>query len=204
MFPQEPMLVKALVKALEAKPIIISGEEADSVKQVLCMLFDELREKKKYQKLAIKGLLTKLLLEFVRINDKNGEEAIADVKNNQYIRSALTYIELNYSENIKIKELAKEVHLSETHFRRLFREVLNEEPLDYLNLVRIDKSCELLLKTNDSVQIIAEKVGFPIVSTFNRNFKKITGMTPYQWRIKAKKNPENAVLKYNVTVLKGY
>lgn len=157
MFPQEPMLVKALVKALEAKPIIISGEEA-----------------------------------------------IADVKNNQYIRSALTYIELNYSENIKIKELAKEVHLSETHFRRLFREVLNEEPLDYLNLVRIDKSCELLLKTNDSVQIIAEKVGFPIVSTFNRNFKKITGMTPYQWRIKAKENPENAVLKYNVTVLKGY
>lgn len=50
---------------------------------------------------------------------------------------------------------------------------------------------------------IAYRVGYGNVSTFNRNFKRIIGMSPYQW----KKSPENyagQMMNFNISALKGW
>ena len=60
-------------------------------------------------------------------------------------------------------------------------------PVDYLNQVRIKKACDMIRKTGYSMEEIAVKVGFSTTSTFNRNFKRIVGTSPYHW----KKSPEN-------------
>ena len=102
-----------------------------------------------------------------------------------------------------VEELAQECHMSETHFRRLFESCMNMSPVDYINLVRIQKACDLLKKTTDSMDIVAQKVGFTTTSTFNRNFKKFLNTSPYQWKI----NPENyetKLLNYNISARKGW
>ena len=104
---------------------------------------------------------------------------------------------------IRVEELAKACHMSETHFRRLFEGCMNMSPVDYINLVRIQKACDLMKKTNDSMDIVAQKVGFATTSTFNRNFKKFLNTSPYQWKI----NPENyehKLLNYHISARKGW
>ena len=49
----------------------------------------------------------------------------------------------------------------------------------------------------------ANSVGYPVLSTFMRNFKKTTGISPNAWRRKALENPEN-VATYQISVLKGW
>ena len=76
-------------------------------------------------------------------------------------------------------------------------------PMDYVNLIRIQKACELMKKSNDSMDTIAIKCGFTTTSTFNRNFRKFLDTSPYQWKI----NPENyehKLLNYRISALKGW
>ena len=61
----------------------------------------------------------------------------------------------------------------------------------------------MLAKENCSIEKVASSVGYPVLSTFMRNFKKITGTSPNAWRRKSLENPEN-VATYQVTVLKGW
>ena len=106
-------------------------------------------------------------------------------------------------ENIRAKDLAKACDLSDTHMRRIFIEATNITPSEYLNLVRIKKACEMLAKEKCSIEKVANSVGYPVLSTFMRNFKKTTGISPNAWRRKALENPEN-VATYQISVLKGW
>ena len=63
---------------------------------------------------------------------------------------------------------------------------MNMSPMDYINLMRVQKACDIMKKTNDSMDVVAQKVGFTTTSTFNRNFKKYLNTSPYQWKISGK------------------
>ena len=110
---------------------------------------------------------------------------------------------VHYAENFKIADLANECHMSETHFRRVFQQRMNMTPVEYVNFVRVKKACELIDKTNISMEEVAEKVGFMTPSTFNRNFRRIIGTSPYQWK-KRPDNHEGKLLEYKISALKGW
>ena len=93
--------------------------------------------------------------------------------------------------------------MSETHFRRVFEEYVHMPPMDYLNLVRIQKACEMMKKNDDSMDVIATKCGFTTTSTFNRNFKKFLDTSPYQWKINPSRY-ERKLLGYHITARKGW
>ena len=119
------------------------------------------------------------------------------------IAEALDYVRVEYANPIKVEDLANVCHMSETHFRRVFEAYMNMSPMDYINLVRVQRACDIMKKTDDSMDIVAQKSGFTTTSTFNRNFKKFLNTSPYQWKI----NPENyerKLLNYNISALKGW
>ncbi len=91
-------------------------------------------------------------------------------------------MELHYMEEIKARDYARSCGLSETHMRRIFSEYTNMSPSEYLNVVRINMACELLAHGNDSIEDISRAAGYPVLSTFLRNFRKITGLSPSAWR----------------------
>lgn len=119
------------------------------------------------------------------------------------IAAALDFVNKNFEQSIRVKELADICSMSETHFRRIFEAYINMSPMDYVNLIRIQKACELMKKTNDSMDLVASKCGFTTTSTFNRNFKKFLETSPYQWKINPK-NYESKLLNFRITALKGW
>ncbi len=97
------------------------------------------------------------------------------------ISPAKKYIDLSFTRDISVGELADMCGLSETHFRRLFVHTLGMSPADYRMDKRILKAKDLLLTGDYNVGEVAEQVGFRDANYFSRIFKKKTGFTPKEY-----------------------
>ena len=98
------------------------------------------------------------------------------------LKPALEYIHDHYMEPCDTSTLANLCHLSQTHFRRLFLSCMGSTPLQFVISTRIYQACVLLVNTNEPVLNIAQAVGMPSVSSFNRNFQQVMDMSPRQYR----------------------
>ena len=98
------------------------------------------------------------------------------------LKPALEYILDHYMEPCDTETLASMCHLSQTHFRRLFLACMDATPLQFVISTRIYQACILLANTNEPVLSIAQAVGMPSASSFNRNFQQVVGMSPRQYR----------------------
>ena len=103
-------------------------------------------------------------------------------KYNSYLSSALLFIRINYSENITVKDIAKNIFLSVTHLNRLFRTHLNVSVKKYLNDYRLEKAIELMGSSNMNITEIALACGFGDSAYFSKSFRKKTGEPPYKFR----------------------
>ena len=170
-------------------------------------IMNVMRDEKKYCQEEAEGLMIALLAEVARINGaympKTEESAKGGVNGGQLIFRILDYISEHYDEPLKVSDIAAWAHISETHFRRIFSSNMKMSPLEYINSVRIRAACEFLRKTDDPVAIIAAKSGFSVISTFNRNFRRVTGVSPEEWR-KRPENYEQQILKFRVHPEKGW
>ena len=148
-------------------------------------IMEEMQGRRSHYTDSVRGLLYSLVIEIIRLNEEQeAKQEVQGVEMQKHsgvtqIAAALDYVRMEYMHMIRVEELAQECHMSETHFRRLFESCMNMSPVDYINLVRIQKACDLLKKkTTDSMDIVAQKVGFTTTSTFNRNFKKFLNTSP--------------------------
>lgn len=91
------------------------------------------------------------------------------------LTATVDYISEHYMEDIVIEDLLRIGNMSESHYRRKFKEYFNTSPAEYINLVRIDHACELLTQTDDKIEDIAMRTGFQTTGAFTRNFKKLAG-----------------------------
>ncbi len=100
----------------------------------------------------------------------------------QRIQKAVAYITSHYTEKIKVRELSRLSGLSLTHFRRLFEKALGKTPIQYLTQVRVTMASAELKHSRKPISMIAYESGFTTLSSFNRHFKKQTGISPRDWR----------------------
>lgn len=150
----------------------------------------------------LRGLLQSFVVELLRAHNIQGDMPRKSPRSFQ-IAPALSYVKEHYNEEIRIRDLARVCNISESHFRRIFQECMNMTPNDHVNVVRIHEASRLLLKSHVTMEEVAYRVGYGNVSTFNRNFKQMLGMTPYQW----KRSPENyagQMLDFKISALKGW
>lgn len=203
-YPENEYYQSKILQLIYKDAILGKIEDYPQLSSIVVTILEEMRYKKEFYRETIKGLTTALLYEIARINQGQEKEEYVGEKNDLVgIEKALSYIGKNYAESIKIKELAELCNLSETHFRRIFTESMHMTPVDYINVIRIQMSCEFMKKNNDSMKDIAVRCGFITTSTFNRNFKKVIGVTPYQWK-KSPENYETSILNFNISAIKGW
>ncbi|KRF11174.1 helix-turn-helix domain-containing protein [Paenibacillus sp. Soil787] len=81
-----------------------------------------------------------------------------------------------------IEEMADFVRISPSHFFRTFQEYTGLPPMVFIERARIKRACGLLVEGTDSVTEIANELGYASSQHFATVFKRITGMTPIQWR----------------------
>ncbi|ADQ47283.1 transcriptional regulator, AraC family [Caldicellulosiruptor kronotskyensis 2002] len=92
------------------------------------------------------------------------------------------YVHKNYNQNIDLKTLSKEFHLSPSYISQLFKKLVGSNFHNFLNEVRLQHACSLLLSTDKPVTDIALEVGFDSYSTFARVFHKHKGMSAQEFR----------------------
>ena len=91
----------------------------------------------------------------------------------------------NLAEPISMAEVAAELGMSESRFSRYFRRSTGNSFTDFVNRVRINNACHLLMQTDHYVTDICYQVGFNNVANFNRRFLEVKGMTPSEFRRQA-------------------
>ena len=99
-----------------------------------------------------------------------------------YVKNVISYIQLKYAEPIKIEKLAFVCGLNRSYLTRLFKEATGYSLQEYLIIYRMKVASKLLLDSDDTVQTIANKVGYGDAFTFTKAFKRHTGMSPTEYR----------------------
>lgn len=194
--------IRNILDSINQRAFFIKMEENPMFATLVRSIFEKMQQKGEYYQECVGGMVYALLFEIARFNGKIASQ-ISGKNSSLQLQNAIAYVEKNYSNNFKIVDLANECHMSETHFRRIFQEKMNMTPIEYVNFVRVRKACELIDKTDISMEDVAEKVGFATPSTFNRNFRRIIGTSPYQWK-KRPDNHEGKLLEYKISALKGW
>ena len=121
--------------------------------------------------------LCKYISEQINLHKNNHKtEMISDI---QY------YIRQNYSNaNLNLSSISEHFERSEGYLSSLFKETAGISFSEYLEKCRIDKSCELLLTSDESIATIAQLSGYSNVYSFRRAFKRILNLSPKDYRNK--------------------
>lgn len=105
-----------------------------------------------------------------------------DESSNDVIDASKKYIENNYTKNINLEDVSREVNISSYYLSRIFKESTGVNFIDYLTNLRVEKAKELLSSTNLSMKEVATKAGYADPNYFSKLFKKIVGVTPTEYR----------------------
>lgn len=103
-------------------------------------------------------------------------------KQSDYIRQAIEFIETNYARQITVEEISSYVGINRKYLTKLFNELMADSPKNYLIHFRIHKACNLLRKTNLTIQEISHSVGYTDALVFSKIFKKVIGTCPREYR----------------------
>jgi AraC-like DNA-binding protein len=94
----------------------------------------------------------------------------------------LNHLHKRFQEHISIPGLCKIGNISERSLHRLFVKHTGESVSEYLCKLRIGRACMLLVETDRPVSMIAFEVGLPNLANFNRQFRRVRGITPSGYR----------------------
>jgi AraC-like DNA-binding protein len=98
------------------------------------------------------------------------------------ILEVMRYIQVNLNENLTVNFLANKANLHQDYFSRLFLKYTGQRPLNYLHEKRIERAQYLIATTELSYIEIEENVGFENSAHFSKIFKKVTSLTPGEYK----------------------
>lgn len=101
----------------------------------------------------------------------------------KYLILCKEYIETHYNEDIQISDVAKSVNLSVNYIYRLFKDVMQTSPHDYLTSVRMQHAKKYLIETDISTRELALHLGYANYTTFYSMFNKRMHMSPHEYRL---------------------
>lgn len=100
------------------------------------------------------------------------------------IQRVQDFIEKNYEEKISIEQLAEMINTGRRTFERRFKQATNNSPIEYLQRVRIEAAKKHFEGSRKNVNQVMYDVGYTDTKSFRDIFKKITGLTPIEYRNK--------------------
>jgi AraC-like DNA-binding protein len=146
----------------------------------------------------VKGLnrITQLLTVLNQLSQSTYEQLssnhfqfVLNKESEMRINKVCVYLQNHFKEKITLKQIADLIHLSESNFCKFFKKATGKTYTDYLNAIRINEVCYLLLQSDKAINEIAFESGFETLSYFNRVFARKKGSTPGMFRKMNKINP---------------
>ena len=96
-------------------------------------------------------------------------------------------MDLHYHDDIHISDIAAFAGIHPSYLAGVFKSEMGISPKKYLTNLKINKAKELLIATEDPINIIGSSVGFSDALSFSKFFRKETSLSPSQYRKDYKK-----------------
>ncbi len=182
-FPIDTMYDQELLQGILLNHFaIMPGKLYPDIYQLITYMIRLMKKQDKNYQIVVRGMMIAFVTEIMNIFAREGSKK-DDLKQKTFsIAPALDYIRTNYKSAFSIDTLADVCNISSTHFRRLFSSIMGVSPLEYIIQFRVSKASRLLCTTEMTVMEISLESGFSSISSFNRHFQSIKGVTPTQWR----------------------
>lgn len=119
---------------------------------------------------------------FTELLNPQSAKTKGEISYEDSVHKVKEYIAENLNENITIKDLAKLVNMSSSHFSRVFKQQTGFSPYDYILISRLNRAKYLLQTTNMTIASVAYEVGFNSESNFIYFFTENEGISPGKFR----------------------
>lgn len=169
-----------------ASDVHISGSSYNVFGELFNKIYLEFTNRERGYINIISAYVTELIVKIFRKMDSAQNKEVSS-NQKQVVNNTLAYLRKNYQKQISLDELASQVFLSKDYFSRLFRQTTGVPASAFLQKIRVEEACNLLSTTNMAIKDVAQQCGFHDIKYFYSIFKKLTGLTPRQYRIDRKK-----------------
>ena len=185
-FHFSPELFESVVAAVPgAKRLALSAPRLPPVPSVLAALAaahalrDESGDPEEFRESALRvaGAVCRVLNE-----DAPASLRAPTSRDERRVAAALHRIETQQDVRLSVDELAAEAAVSPFHFLRIFEQVVGVTPGQYMLRARLHRAAVKLRRCEDTIAAVALDCGFDDLSTFNRQFRRATGLTPGAYR----------------------
>lgn len=113
------------------------------------------------------------------------------------VEQTISFMHEHFNESIMIGSLARDAHMTRWHYGQVFKSLTGQTPMDYLTALRIVLSKQLLaVNPNSRLRDIAGRVGFHDEFYYSRRFKKMTGISPNQFKDQGVTSPRIVCIQY--------
>lgn len=170
-----PDLQDIFHEKIPTSPIVSKEKLPANTAQRLTQICEYFNSEDPLSQAAAKGYLQGLLAEILKQMDLVKHSA-----NSDSVKEILQYCSQNYTEPLTLEILAKELHLSKFYISHVFTNRLKTSFPEFLNGMRVEHVCRQLRKCVSITQA-AYDAGYNSIRSFNRNFERITGMTPTEY-----------------------
>jgi AraC-like DNA-binding protein len=127
-------------------------------------------------------LLSLLVQLMVFVSRRYGENKATEARALLRVGQLISTLEQNFTQPWTVDQMARFVHLSRSSLMRTFRQATAQAPIDYLISLRIEVAMRLLQQTGKSMTDIALDSGFADSNYFARQFRRVCGCTPSDFR----------------------
>jgi len=117
---------------------------------------------------------------FIMFNGQKGHE-------DEDVKKVQDYIEKNVSEKISVEELASKFAIGRRSFEKRFKKATNNTPIEYIQRVKIEAAKRSLETSRKNVNEVMYDVGYFDVKAFRSVFRKVTGLSPVEYKNKYNK-----------------
>ncbi|MBN2658367.1 MAG: AraC family transcriptional regulator [Spirochaetales bacterium] len=168
-------------------PHFIHHNDERNLYHILKALIDEITDEENGYREAAANLLRAFTLRLARLREysmihENQLQSPGQFEIDERIIRAMDLMISSIHKPLSMEDLAADCCLSESHFRHLFRQQIGVSPKEYLTSLRIMTAMNLLKNSHLKIVDISYECGFLSLSSFNRQFKAQTGLSPLRWR----------------------
>ena len=161
--------------------LTLEGEDVIFSDAIVQKIMREFSSDRTGKEAVIKSALGLLLSIFARAYFDEKYQSIKIRSEREAIFHCITYVKNHFSEEITLDAIAQKTAMSKTAFCKAFNAVVGEPFKKYLNRQRIEYASELI-KKGESVTVAARLAGYTDFSTFYRNFKRVYGVNPSDYK----------------------
>lgn len=159
----------------------LEGEDFIRIKRILAEMKDENTSMVPGYRCCLMGYFMVLMTNLSRLYSGN----LTKINEPSFkIGQVISYMNSNFRKNIKLESLIEKSGMSRSTFMRKFHQAVGMTPMNFLIQARINEACNLLRQSNMNISEVAFNVGFNDSNYFTRQFSKMTGLTPNQFRKK--------------------